>query len=86
MLGHAGNQRLNAWVAVSETTRARKKGGGPRGARKLATVALSLAPVVAYAAPGGGQVVTGSGQISASGNTTTITQQSQNQPEWSSVG
>ena len=68
------SHRLNTWVAVSETTRARKKGGG----RKLAAAALTLSCVVAHAAPGGGQVVAGSGQISTSGNTTTITQQSQN--------
>ena len=68
------SHRLNTWVAVSENTRARKKGG----ARKLVAAALTLSCVVAHAAPGGGQVVAGSGHIGASGNTTTITQQSQN--------
>ncbi len=39
-------------------------------------MATSLSP--AYAAPSGGQVIAGSGQIAQTGNTTTITQNSQN--------
>ena len=68
------SHRRNGWIAVSELARGRKKGGG----RKLTLAALSLAAAVAQAGPGGGQVVSGSGQISSSGNTTTITQSSQN--------
>src|ERR1700743_1245315 len=68
------SQRLRTWVAVSEITRGRKKGAGG----KLAAATLCLATVVAQAAPGGGQVISGSGQISSSGNTTTVTQSSQN--------
>lgn len=40
--------------------------------------ALSLASAAAQAGPSGGQVVSGNGQISSSGTTTTITQSSQN--------
>ena len=74
------SDRQNAWVAVSELARGRKKGGG-----KLAAATLCLVTVVAQAAPGGGQVVSGSGQISSSGNATTITQSSPNLSlNWSS--
>ncbi|HEY0342062.1 MAG TPA: filamentous hemagglutinin N-terminal domain-containing protein, partial [Steroidobacteraceae bacterium] len=64
----------NGWIAVSELAKGRKKGGG----RKLTLAALSLSAAAAHAGPGGGQVVSGSGRISSSGNTTTVTQSSQN--------
>jgi filamentous hemagglutinin family protein len=64
----------NGWVAVSEIARGRTKGSG----RKLTLAALSLTAAVAQAGPSGGQVVSGNGQISSSGNTTTVTQSSQN--------
>jgi filamentous hemagglutinin family protein len=64
----------NGWVAVSEIARGRKKGSG----RRLTLAALSLTAAVAQAGPSGGQVVSGNGQISSSGNTTTVTQSSQN--------
>ncbi|HSI46692.1 MAG TPA: YDG domain-containing protein [Ideonella sp.] len=60
------------FVAVPETARSRGKRGG---AVLLAAAALSGA---ALAGPTGGAVSTGSGTITQSGNTTTITQGSQN--------
>ncbi|WP_233828379.1 beta strand repeat-containing protein [Paraburkholderia sp. ZP32-5] len=66
------NQVYQSWVAVSEVARGRSKGSG----RKLVMAALSLSAVGAHAAPGGGQVVSGSGSISRNGATTTITQSS----------
>jgi filamentous hemagglutinin family protein len=69
------SHRRNGWVAVSELARGRKKGGG---GRKLVAAALTLTAAVAQAGPSGGQVISGNGQISSSGNTTTITQSSQN--------
>ncbi|HSI46691.1 MAG TPA: YDG domain-containing protein [Ideonella sp.] len=60
------------FVAVPETARSRGKRGG---AVLLAAAALSGA---ALAGPTGGAVSSGSGTISQSGNTTTITQGSQN--------
>ncbi|SEM10437.1 YDG domain-containing protein [Paraburkholderia caballeronis] len=75
------NQVFSSWVAVPETARGRTKGTG----RKLAVAALSLSAVAAHAAPTGGQVVSGSAQISSAGHTTTITQSSQNVSlNWSS--
>src|SRR3984885_8618943 len=68
------SHRRNGWVAVSEIARGRKKGSG----RRLTLAALSLTAAVAQAGPSGGQVVSGTGQISSSGNTTTVTQSSQN--------
>jgi filamentous hemagglutinin family protein len=68
------SHRRNGWVAVSELARGRKKGSG----RRLTLAALSLTAAVAQAGPSGGQVVSGTGQISSSGNTTTVTQSSQN--------
>lgn len=65
----------NGWVAVSEIARGRHKGSG----RTLLATTLSLAAVLAHAGqPGllGGHVVSGSGAISTSGDTTTITQTS----------
>ena len=68
------SQVLNAWVAVSEIARGR----GKRSNRRLIAVALSLTAAVAQAAPSGGQVVSGAGNITQSGATTTIQQSSQN--------
>ncbi len=68
------SHRRNGWVAVSEIARGRKKGSG----RRLTLAALSLTAAVAQAGPTGGQVVSGTGQISSTGNTTTVTQSSQN--------
>jgi filamentous hemagglutinin family protein len=68
------SHRRNGWVAVSELARGRKKGSG----RRLTLAALSLTAAVAQAGPSGGQVVSGAGQISSSGNSTTVTQSSQN--------
>jgi filamentous hemagglutinin family protein len=65
----------NGWVAVAETARRRHKGSG----RTLLATTLTLATVLAHAGqpgPVGGRVVSGSGGISTSGNTTTITQTS----------
>ncbi|MES1981689.1 MAG: YDG domain-containing protein [Pseudomonadota bacterium] len=69
------SQVLNGWVAVSEATRGRGKG---TNRSKLVVAALSLSAAIAQAAPDGGQVVSGSGSISQSGSTTTISQSSQN--------
>ncbi|WP_288408685.1 YDG domain-containing protein [uncultured Herbaspirillum sp.] len=64
-----------AWVIVSERTR----GQGKKVSRRLAAAAaLSVASALAMAGPSGGTVTAGSGSISQSGNTTTITQGSQN--------
>lgn len=64
-----------AWVIVSERTR----GQGKKVSRRLAAAAaLSAASALAMAGPSGGTVTAGSGSISQSGNTTTITQGSQN--------
>ncbi|WP_237741913.1 YDG domain-containing protein [Herbaspirillum rubrisubalbicans] len=64
-----------AWVIVSERTR----GQGKKVSRRLAAAAaLSVASALAMAGPSGGAVTAGSGSISQSGNTTTITQGSQN--------
>ena len=64
----------NGWVPVSELTRGR----GKKVSRRLAATALALTAAAAHAGPTGGQVVAGSGVISQSGSTTTITQSSQN--------
>ncbi|MFJ3313895.1 YDG domain-containing protein [Herbaspirillum huttiense] len=64
-----------AWVIVSERTR----GQGKKVSRRLAAAAaLSAASALAMAGPSGGAVTAGSGSISQSGNTTTVTQGSQN--------
>ncbi|NDP59739.1 MAG: filamentous hemagglutinin N-terminal domain-containing protein, partial [Oxalobacteraceae bacterium] len=68
------SQVTNAWVAVAESSRGRGKGSS----RKLAAAALSLTASFAQAAPAGGEVIAGSGNIAQSGHTTTITQTSQN--------
>ncbi|WP_433693495.1 YDG domain-containing protein [Herbaspirillum seropedicae] len=83
MRGHASLNRIyrlvwshvhQAWVVVSEVSR----GQGKRANRKVIAAALLVSPLLAQAAPVGGQVTAGAGSISQSGNTTTITQSSQN--------
>ena len=68
------NQVLSAWVAVAESAKGRGKGSS----RKLVAAALSLSTSFALAAPAGGEVVSGTGNIAHAGNTTTITQSTQN--------
>ena len=64
----------HTWVIVSERT----KGKGKAANRKLIASALLVATHAAMAAPVGGQVTAGSGSVSQSGGTTTVTQSSQN--------
>ncbi len=64
----------NAWVVAAETARGRGKGSG----RTLVAAALSLSAGIGQAAPIGGQVISGTGNISQSGATTTIKQSTQN--------
>jgi filamentous hemagglutinin family protein len=68
------NQTLGCRITVVANTRR----PGKRSHRLLITAALSLPAVVALAAPGGGEVITGSAGIDQSGLTTTISQTSQN--------
>lgn len=72
------NHLLDAWVAASENARGRGKSAS--GRKLLAAVLLSSAGLAqtALAAPTGGQVSAGAGNIAQSATTTTITQQSQN--------
>ncbi|MGK0249255.1 MAG: filamentous hemagglutinin family protein, partial [Oleispira sp.] len=67
-------QILNAWVALAEVSRRRGKGSN----RKIIVAALALSADYAVAAPNGGQVVTGKANITQSGATTTISQDTQN--------
>jgi len=79
------SQVTNSWVAVAETARGRGKGKTRQ--RTLIAAALALAALVteAQAGPGGGSVVKGSASISQQGQTTTITQSSQDTTiNWSS--
>jgi filamentous hemagglutinin family protein len=71
------NRCLNAWIAVAETAKSRGKGGCCKVSTAVALV-FALTPFSAFALPAGGQIVVGSGTISQSGNTMTITQTSQN--------
>ena len=64
----------NLWIPVAETARGR----GKRSSGKLVAAALSLTCAIAQATPSGGQVVAGTGSITQSGATTTITQATQN--------
>jgi filamentous hemagglutinin family protein len=64
----------NVWIPVAETARGRGKRSSPR----LVAAALSLSCAIAQATPSGGQVVSGTGSITQSGPTTTITQTTQN--------
>src|ERR1700683_5185498 len=64
----------NVWIPVAETARGR----GKRFTPKLIAAALSLGCAVAQGSPSGGQVVAGTGSITQSGSTTTITQGTQN--------
>ena len=86
----AWNRSLGCFVPASEVTRARGKGksgrsnrtiyGAKRGASAAlaAAAALAMSPLLARAGPAGGQITTGSGAITQSGTTTTISQSSQN--------
>ena len=71
-----------AWIAVAETTRGRGKQSGSLRSAALSVTAASLLLFgpLSYAAPTGGQVVSGSALITESGSagqsTTTITQSS----------
>jgi len=62
------------WVPIAETARGRGKGSN----RKLLMAPLFLFAAAGHAEPTGGQIVSGSGSISQSGDTTTINQTSQN--------
>jgi filamentous hemagglutinin family protein len=85
----AWNRSLGCFVPASEVTRARGKGksgrsnraihGNKRGAAAAlaAAAAVSMGPLSARAGPTGGQIIAGSGIIGQSGNTTTISQDSQ---------
>jgi trimeric autotransporter adhesin len=67
------NEAAGAWIAVAETARSQRKSACSR--RLLAATLLLVGPV-AYAGPGGGQIVSGSGSISQAGAITTIRQSS----------
>lgn len=78
------NRTLNAWVPASELAKngeggVRRHAMGPRVLMlSLLSVALGTTGLAQAAnAPGGGQVISGSGQIQQSGNVTTIQQNSQ---------
>jgi filamentous hemagglutinin family protein len=62
------------WIPVAEIARGRSKGSS----RKLFAAALSLTAAVGHTEPIGGQIVSGNGSISQTGDTTTINQTSQN--------
>jgi filamentous hemagglutinin family protein len=65
---------LGSWVAVAENSRGRGKGAS----RQLVAATLSLSGFSALAAPGGGQVINGSADITQFGTTVNIKQTSQN--------
>jgi len=64
----------SVWIPVAETARGR----GKRSSPALVAAALSLTCAIAQATPTGGQVTAGTGSITQSGSTTTITQGTQN--------
>jgi filamentous hemagglutinin family protein len=64
----------SVWIPVAETARGR----GKRSTPALVAAALSVACAIAQASPSGGQVTAGTGSITQSGATTTITQATQN--------
>jgi len=73
------NQVRNAWVVAPETARGHGKGSSrTRKLQLLAALSLPLCASLSQASPVGGQVVSGTGSISLSAATTTITQTSQN--------
>ncbi|NOT18892.1 MAG: filamentous hemagglutinin N-terminal domain-containing protein [Sideroxydans sp.] len=80
----------NAWVAVAENVKGRGKTSSGRKSRIVGAVALTGSVLVfgfALAAPTGGQITAGSGNITASGSNTTINQGSQNLAiNWQSFG
>jgi filamentous hemagglutinin family protein len=65
------SEAAGAWIAVAETVR--RQGKSACGERLLAATLLLAGPIV-HAAPGGGQIVSGSGSISQAGVITTIHQ------------
>src|SRR5580698_6327292 len=67
------SEAAGAWIAVAETSHSQGKSVCSR--RLLAATLLLVGPL-AYAAPGGGQIVSGSGSISQAGTITTIRQSS----------
>ena len=67
-------QVLNAWVVVAESAREKRMGNG----RKFVVAAMTLSTALVQAAPIGGQVTAGTGNITQLGATTTISQVSQN--------
>jgi len=80
------NRSLARWIVTSELARGMSKGHGLRRrsrvnghAAAVAALGLSLGLAsAAFAGPTGGQITAGSGQITRSGTTTTIQQNSQN--------
>ena len=80
------SQLRRAWIPVAETARGRGKSGRARSAARAraATTAATAACALAFGplaqagpTPTGGQIVSGNGSITQSGNTTTIRQSSQ---------
>ena len=67
------SEAAGAWIAVAETVS--RRGKSAFGRRLLAATLLLVEPL-AYAGPGGGQIVSGSGSISQAGVVTTIHQAS----------
>jgi filamentous hemagglutinin family protein len=77
------NEAAQRDVPAAEGSRSRGKTGGSKFLKRLGAVILAAAlgsacVGTAEAAPTGGTVVAGQGTISQSGNTTTVSQQSQN--------
>ncbi|MDD5385024.1 MAG: filamentous hemagglutinin N-terminal domain-containing protein, partial [Gallionella sp.] len=68
------NQISSTWVAVAENAKGR---GKSVSGRRLIAAALALMVPPAYAAPGGGQITAGTGNVVQAGVITTITQQTQ---------
>jgi filamentous hemagglutinin family protein len=67
------SETSGAWIAVAETARSRGKSAC---SRRLLAASLLLVGPLTYAAPGGGQIVSGSASISQAGTITTIRQSS----------
>jgi hypothetical protein len=77
----------NAWVAVAENVKGRGKSSSGRKSRIVGAVALTGSVLVsgfALAAPTGGQITAGSGNITASGSNTTITKVARTSPSTAS--
>src|SRR3984885_925323 len=67
------SRTVEAWIAVAETARTRRKS---TSGRRFLAVAVLLSGPLAHAAPSGGQIVSGAASISQAGATTTIQQTS----------